>query len=655
MNAIQILLLGVGLSLPIADTHPSAAPDLARLREVLHDRGQPVEQSQAGLLLVQTHTPEADRIIRQALQETESPEAFLAITSALRLSEDRRFNSELLAAVVSGHSALQQSAADTLCILAEPATIRRLENLADDSQTELRTRQAILLAFGRSGRRSAAAILIKYLRGPEALRQTAADGLAELTGHAYGNDVGRWGAWWATHGGVSDERWLQERLYYQSSRARRLADELERTHGRVVQLEQQLYSRLPVADRLNHVQELIDSEDPGVRALAVGWSAELLPASDTVGRETLAAVLLRLSHDSSEAVQRQAVLALGRVPQPHTFERLLDLLRTGRPGVRAAAAQAVTQQAANQTTLRRQVVAALQKALEDPSWEVVVEAAEDLGSLGVPEAGPVLTALLHHSSDAVRQTAARALERVADVTVLDSLLAALADSAVAVRFSLVGAIGHAAGDGRTLIPAQRARLLDRLQDLLERDPDAGVRSRAATVLGQCGSADLLPVLWHRVQAAEDSRVQEKTWSAMLAIIARSRSVVVVKTWDSQIAAAHQDSRRLQMLAALVDAWKSGEDTVSFVGPVTEMLIQAQLDQGKWASALPMIRELLKRPSAASATEHRLRWLLLAGQQALRADNVAECLHIVQDAQPFLTGNPALASEFTALARQVSKP
>jgi HEAT repeat protein len=661
MSTIQAVIVGVSLCLPVGDAHPTTAPDLARLREVLHDRGQPVEQSQAALLLLQVHNPDADRILHRALQELESPDVFLAVTSALRLCEDPRFNADLWAAVVLDRAALRQSAADTLAMLADPAMMRKLEALAANAKARIEVRQAVLLALGRSGRRHAAATLIAQLNGPDALKQTAADALTELTGHAYGDNVDRWRAWWAVHGQVSDEHWLQDRLYYQASRARRLADELERSHSQVLHLEQQLYSRLPTADRLNHVLGLVDADDADVRALAVGWSMELLPGTDAAGRQTLSDILLRLSHDSAEAVQRQAVLALGRLNQPRAFARLSDLLRTGRTSVRAAAARAMTQQAGNgsadgagsDSTRRGQVVGALQKALEDPSWQVVVEAAEDLGSLGVPEAGPVLTALLHHSSEPVRQTAARALERVADVTVLDGLLTALTDSTVAVRFSLVGALGHAAGDGHGLTVSQRVALLDRLEDLLERDPDAGVRSRAATVLGQCGTPELLPLLWRRLQAAEDIRVQDKAWLAMVAIIARSKNLLLLKTWAGQVAGTPADGRRLQLLSAVADAWKAREETASLVGPALEALVQAQLDQEKWASALPLIRELLKRPSSTAETQRRLRWLLLAGQQALQTGNPADCLHIAEDAQPYLRGNATLAAQFMALSAKAS--
>ncbi|TMQ32256.1 MAG: HEAT repeat domain-containing protein, partial [Planctomycetota bacterium] len=116
---------------------------------------------------------------------------------------------------------------------------------------------------------------------------------------------------------------------------------------------------------------------------------------------------------------------------------------------------------------------------------------------------------------------ALALERVADVSVLDGLLQALDDPEATVRFSLVGALAHAAGDGHALTDIQRLRLLGRLEGVLLRDADPGVSSRAATVMAECGSASVLPILWQRLLANEDPRVQDKAWTAMIEIIIRS--------------------------------------------------------------------------------------------------------------------------------------
>src|SRR5205807_1959746 len=147
--------------------------------------------------------------------------------------------------------------------------------------------------------------------------------------------------------------------------------------------------------------------DPTVRALAVTWGTELFSTADAVGQRGLAEVLLRLSLDNTIDVQRAAVLALGNVGDVRAFERLRGLLRRGEPPIRAAAARALVQQTklvrkkstpasggattGGQAASGTQAVPLLQKALEDPALEVVMEAAEALGSLGLPEAVPVLT------------------------------------------------------------------------------------------------------------------------------------------------------------------------------------------------------------------------------------------------------------------------
>lgn len=654
MSSIQLLLLGLTLI-------GSAASDFepARLREMLHDRQQPGHQSQAALLLVQTRSADAEETIRQGLKQTDSVEVFLALASAIRLQQDLRFVDELLLALGGSKPAFRQAAGETLAELADPTVVLRLQARAEDNRADLVVRQAALAALGRTGRKAAAVVLLDQLSSDnEALRRSAADALADLTGQTYGTDLGRWREWWERHKNLSNEQWLAQRLAYQNSRARRLNTDLDRARGEVVRLHQQLYTRLPPADRLNHVQSLVEHEDAGVRALAATWSIELWPSADPLGQKTLAEVLLRLSRDGAVEVQRTAVLALGRVNDDRAFERLRLLLRKGPTPVRAAAARALAQQARGNSAAaqarQKEVVPALQKALEDPALEVVIEAAESLGSLGVPEVSPVLTALLRHTSEPVRQAAAQALERGADFGVLDGLLAALDDPVASVRFSLVGALGHAAADGKALSVPQRNRLLERLEGLLLRDSDPGVRSRAATVLGQIGSPALLATLWRRVQATEDSRVQEKAWTAMVEIIARSASLELLQEWDRTLHSAKQGNRRLQLLSEVHQRWQKKEDTQVLGRAVAERLVQAQLEQNKWAAAFPLVREMLAQPASDGDLEKRLRWLLSVGERALKDGSTAEVLRVVQEAQPYLSQSKSLAAEFDRLEKEAQK-
>ncbi len=656
MSAISTLLLGVGLWLPASEPSAPPATDPARLREMLHERQRPQTQSQAALLLVQSDLPDAEEIVRQGLRQSDAPDVFLALTAALRLCPNNRFTDELLAALAGDHPALRRATAETLAALADARVVPRLQEIVEDPKTDLAIRQTALWALGRSGLKSAAAVLVNQLSSDqEPLRLAAADALMELSGLPYGADAARWRAWWARQKDLSNERWLGERLAYQMSRTRRLEGDLDKTKVQLVRVHQQLYSRLPAADRLSHVQTLVDQDDPALRVLATTWSVELLAGADALGQRALADMLLRLSGDANVEVQRSAVLALGRVPDPRAFERLMVVLRRGPAPVRSAAARSLAQQSrgtgSEALAHKKQVVPALQKALEDPSLEVVVEAAEDLGFLGAPEAGPVLIGLLRHPSEPVRQTAALALERVADQSVLDALLDLPDDAAVTVRFSLVGALGRAAGDGRALTEVQRTKLLARLEGQLQRDADPGVRSRAATVLGECGTPADLPTLWRRVLAAEDSRVQDKAWTAFLEIVVRSASMDVLGEWDRVLSETSQPSRRLQLLSEVCNRWPKREETRMLAGPVTETLVQVQLEQSKWTAAFPLVRELLNRPGNDAEKEKRLRWLLLVGEQALKDGNRAEALRAAQEAQNFLPHGKGLTGAFERLEQQ----
>lgn len=654
-----LTMLALILLPALAQPHGPMPPDAARLREMLHDRQQPRAQSQAALLLVQDHSADAEEIVRQGLKQTDSPEVFAALVSALRLARDVRFRDELTDALVGGQPVFRQAAAAALAELMDGNVLQRLETLLANTKVELTIRQAALWTLGRCGRKQAAAVLVEHLsHEQEGMRRAASEALAALSGRNYGGDVVRWREWWDEHKDLSDERWLQDRVEYQGSRLRRLEGELERTRTQIVNLQEQLYTRLPLADRLGHVLGLADHEEPAIRALAVRWAGELLPAADMVGQCALADLLLRFSQDGTAEVQRAAVLTLGKVQDSRAFERLLVLLREAPPAVRAAAARSLAQHARGQSAeakaRQRDVVPALRNALKDTAVEVVVEAAEDLGNLGLPDAGPVLADLLRHPSASVRQAAAQALERMADVSLLDGLLQALDDPVVMVRFRLVGALGHAIGDGSALSGEQRAALLERLESVLVRDADPGVRSRVASLLGASGTPALLPVLWRRLAPTEDSRVQEKAWEAFVDIVSRAANPELVLEWEQRLAQENQPQRRLTLLTDVSARWQKRDELRSALSAVQEVLVPALLDQGRWAAAFPHVRDLLGRPAAETELNRRLSWLLRIGQQAQKDGNRTEALRAVQLAQPHRDRLGALAQAFEKLEKDARR-
>jgi HEAT repeat protein len=657
MAVLHVLLLVLQLSAGQQDRLPQNKFDLPRLREMLRDAQHPRQQSQAALLLIQNPNPEAAEIIQTILRQVDSPEAFCAIASAIRISRDTRFLKEIFVALHSAQPLVRAASAECLTELADDALMARLQTLLDNPKVELEVRQTIARALARSTKKSAVDTLVGQLANPDTImRQTAADALATLTGMSYGLDVDRWNAWWREHHNLSSEEWLAYRLTYQVCRSQRLEAELERARKMIVHLHEQLYARLSPGDRFNHIQVMAESEEAAVRALAVNWSADLLVSAEGPGQRVVVETLLRLSHDGDREVKRAAILALGRVRSPRAFDRLCQVMEHASPGLRAAAARALGQAARlsgpEAEARQRQVIPILQKALDDPALEVVIEAAESLGGLGVPEAGPVLTVLLHHTSEPVRQTAALALERVADISMLDGLFAALDDPAVAVRFSILGALERAGGDGRGLSESQLARLTSRVEALFVKDADPGVRSRAATVLGNCGSAAVLPVLWGRVLASEENRVQEKAWAAMIDVLSRSGSLELIGEWDRMLADTVQKARRLQLWSEVYVRWQKLPGRKGDLKAVLENLIQIEVDQGKWSAALPLLRELLAYQAADGDLSKRGTWLILVGQQAWKDGNRTETIRILEEARPLLPKvSPTMAKEFERLEKQ----
>lgn len=653
MQAIQPILLCLATLLAERAAADAPAPDLAHLGEMLHDRQHPQNQSQAALLLVQSKWQGAEKAVREGLRGLENVEVFLALAAAVRLRQDRRFLDELLAALACSRPAIREAAAQTLALLAEDRLVKRLHRLAADGTVDVAVRQTALWTLGRCGSKEAARLVLLHLKDDEELlRRTAAAALRDLSGQDFGPDAKRWREWWDGHKNLSNERWLESRLAYQCSRAHRLEGDLTRSRGQLLRLQQQLYSRLSGSERVAHVQSLLEQDDPAVRVLAVNWSVELLPTAEAADKRLLTQGLLRLSQDGSVEVRRAAVLSLGHVTEADVFERLQRLVHAEPPAIRTAALRALSLHARGKEAAarRKQVMPLLQKALDDPALEVVVEAAEDLGALGALEAGPVLTGLLHHSSETVRQAAAQALERVAEPSVLPSLLDALDDSSATVRFNLVGALAHAAGDGRSLTEPQRQRLLARLEGLLLRDGDSGVRSRAAMVLGDCAGPAQLATLWRCVLAGEDGRVPDKAWSAFVDILARAGQLALLRQWDGTLTAAHQGPRRLQMLGDITTRWQRQKRYQESIVPAQEMLVQVQLELGKGSAAVPLLRDLLTRPAGESDVQRRLDWLLSAGEQALHDGHRAEALRALEAVQPNLPRSGSLREKFDKLRK-----
>jgi HEAT repeat protein len=658
MTSLHTLAVVLALAGPVAptggDASPAGAQDLARLRELLYSRQEPQEQSQAALLLVQDPSPEAAELVRASLRRWDRPDVFQALAAAIRLRRDPRFVNPLLQALACEQPAIRQAAIDTLARLDPVATSRRLLALAEDATAPPAARQAAVVALGKAIHKSSIVPLLSLLTSDTpAIRQAAALALEELTGYSYGTDALAWQSWWLLHKDLAEDEWLAARTAYFADRARRLRDDLQRAEAHLVEVHQALYAKIPPADRVSHLHGLVQSDYPGVRSQAIAWIVELLPEAERAEQQLLADLLLRLSEDGVEPVQRQAVLALEKVNDPRAFERLLVLLQTGTVSVRAAAARSLgrCRGGRDRADANARAVAALEQALGDPSLAVVAEAAESLGSMKTPAAAPILTGLLRHPSDPVRQAAARALEQAATPVVLSDLTVGLDDAVAGVRFSLVGALGRI---GAAASDPQRAEIRKRLETILLKDGDPGVRSRAATVLGDLGTAADLPFLWQRVTAVEDNRVQVKAWWAMIEILSRSESWPLVHQWDQKLGAQGETARRVELLTEIRTRWSKQESTRPHLDALTASLVQAQLAQRKWNLAMPFAVDLAKRAPTEAELKGRLRWLLIAGTQAVEDKKPQDALQMLKEIEDLLTRSRELAPEFDALRQRAQQ-
>jgi len=78
---------------------------------------------------------------------------------------------------------------------------------------------------------------------------------------------------------------------------------------------------------------------------------------------------------------------------------------------------------------------------------------------------------------------------------MDELLVGMEDTDVGVRLGILGAVSRAVNQAKTIKEEDKLRLQSRMELILLKDPDAGVRARSATLLGDFGSVNHLVTLW----------------------------------------------------------------------------------------------------------------------------------------------------------------
>ncbi len=647
--------------IPATGEKPAEIPlDPFRLREQLRIRDMPILQAQAALALVRHPSREAEAIVRQELQQLEEEATFLSIASAVGIERDIRFRDELFRSLTAGRQAVRQAGAEALSIQLDQSLLDRLKDSLIDPRLALSTRTLCAWTLGRSGRKGAVEPLLFALhRESGELKEAVFEALATLTGQELGGDPELWTAWWSRHKNLTNERWLEMRLAHQVVKNARLESELDASRNRALRLLQDLYSRQNATERLAYLPGLLEQTDPALRNQAAIWCAEALAVTEPASAKPLGILLLRLSHDADTSVARSATEGLGRVNDNAAWQRLIQIAKSPSVPLRVAAIRGLSQQArlpSNQEGIvRRRIVNPILKGLEDPAIEVVVEAAEDLGSLGLPEAVPILGHLLLHPEDAVRKISAQAMERVANPSSIETILKAMDDPQPLVRFSLVGALARILSQKALISSTDLMRLQSRLEVVLLRDGDPGVRARAATAMGETGNPAMLGFLWRAASSSEDRRVQEKAWASMIEVLAQAAQPPLILEWDKTLAAANQPQKRLTLFVEVSARWQKRSDAKTILTPLQEPLIQVALEQKKWQMALGPLRDLLATKTSEQLSLKILGYWLDACEFALMEGNATEALKLLQEVEPLLGKNNALAQRAMNLAKKARVP
>ncbi len=629
------------------------ASDIARLRELIGDKKQPQMQAQAAYLTLQLQTPLATETARQYLRDTKNLEAFTAFASAIKLRGDPRFSEELLEALYSESLLVRQAAIEALGSSADGKTAFKLKIIAENVLLEENHRIPAIAVLGKTNKKISTETLLKTLLDPkENIRFASRLALTELVGEDLGQDTNAWLTWFQERKNLSPEAWIEERLAQRQSKLSRIEGELESSRNRNRALYQQLYARLGPTEKIPFFQTLRDHEDPAVRLILIAWLSEAL--NEESFRKPVGDMLINFSRDPVEEVRRQAVLGLGRYNDKACLDRLLLVINSDQITVRAAAARSLALQAKGSDGAAKMILVlpALQKALSDPALEVVVEAAEDLGSLGVPAAVPLLAGLLKHKAPAVKKTAAQALERIADITVLEELLAAIDDSEAGVRLAILGAISRAVNQSKVIKENERIRLQIRMEVILLGDPDAGVRARSATLLGDLGTVNHLPTLWKAAIAKGDPRIQEKSWQAFLEILVKCNDLKVINEWNNN---CHKEvpQRRVNFLVELIAKMQpNAMNSKIELAFLRELLVNCGIENLKWLPAWSALREL-PQTSEPEEIDKRLNLLYQIAVIALKEQAAPDVLQMVDFARPLFTGKKKVQADFEDLSQKAS--
>ena len=216
---------------------------------------------------------------------------------------------------------------------------------------------------------------------------------------------------------------------------------------------------------------LVRVEDPAVTE-AIGRAAGALTEPAIVER-----MVARLGEPRVPPAERGALVDAVGARAGVAAGRVLDAFLAAPPDLREPYRAAMRKAA-------ERAIEPLQERLQDSRPEVVAAAAQFLGHSGNPQAVPLLTPLIRHRAEGVREAALHALAEIGGREIARPAIPPLKDESVVVRAAAAKAIGVAGDPGSTTVLVRR----------LEQEQDEGVLAELLRAIGRLGAPEALEAL-----------------------------------------------------------------------------------------------------------------------------------------------------------------
>lgn len=563
---------------------------------------------------VRVQSPQSKQLLLELLGSSNSVDVQRAVCDAIPVgarTEHNRLSPELAAPLIellgSDNGDLRSAASKALAEFPGDEVASQLGEVAGHADIALAKRLAAIDALAASTHRRE---VVKHLMElldvgtPEIVSRVVA-ALEPLSNEVLGDDPARWRKWWAGQALLTEEAWQADQLRMYRDRLRSTRSEFDgyrdRSRKQLTDLgvklrdfEREVFRLTPVDQRDGKLVEWLNDPQDEVKSTAMALIKSRIADEGKRPEGEILVALLKLLKQGTPSVRRDVLSVVQNLHDPNVVRAVLAQLDEEKdPSTREAIFKAIGKLNSPDSlpALIREIKS------KDPAPECVREAANALGQLatqpGVRErASEVIEPLTaRYQATAVTDTTMRAGLLTAMAGLGDSsftpefLQAVESEDPTILRPAIVGL--RAVADSSKLSRLRRHTA----------HPNPLVRLAAIEAVGQLGREDAdLEVLLQRVNPAVEPNelAREAAWRGF-------RDLLRNKPVRERIRAAAMlrevPDREVEYLTDLADGLRGRNDSVADLEAVRDRLGNVLVAQGKFAEAVPHLRELFAQRSA----------------------------------------------------------